>query len=76
MSAIKKKLMFIIPSLSGGGAEKVLVDIISNLDSENYKIVLVLFNAEGIFMDKIPSNVDIFDLKKKSKFSFINLVYS
>jgi len=74
MCVKKKKLMFIIHSLAGGGAEKVLIDIITNLDLNKYNIILVLFKAEGVLMEKIPQGVDVFDLKKNSKFSVFNLI--
>uniref|UniRef100_A0A7C4NU86 Glycosyltransferase n=1 Tax=Thermodesulfobacterium geofontis TaxID=1295609 RepID=A0A7C4NU86_9BACT len=40
----KKKIIFIIPNLSGGGAERVCVNIYNELSKyENYNIFLVLF---------------------------------
>lgn len=74
MSTPKNKLMFVIPSLEGGGAEKVLVDIISNLNSSKYRIMLVLFNAKGVLLEEIPPNIEIYDLKKRSKYSFLILI--
>ena len=67
--SVKKKLMFVIYSMAGGGAEKVLLDIISNLNKEKYRVLLVLFNAEGILMERVPKNIEIFNLKRKSKYS-------
>lgn len=41
-----KKVLFFIPSLGGGGAEKVLVTLINNLNSKKYQITLItLFNG-------------------------------
>lgn len=37
---MKRKVMFLIYSLCGGGAEKVLVDTVNHLDSEKYDITL------------------------------------
>lgn len=48
-----KKILFIIESLNGGGAEKVLFDIIRNLDFSLYEIDLLLLVKEGIYLDKI-----------------------
>lgn len=75
MQIRKKKLMFVISSLEGGGAEKVLIDIISNLNNENYKILLVLFSTNGILIEKVPQTVEVFNLNKKSKYSFIHLIF-
>ncbi|MCP4761577.1 MAG: glycosyltransferase [archaeon] len=71
----KKKLMFVIYSMAGGGAEKVLLDIISNLDEKSYRVMLVLFNAEGILMEKIPQSIEVFDLKRKSKYSVFIIIF-
>ena len=35
---MKKKLLFLIPNLKHGGAEKVLVNLVNNLNSEKYEI--------------------------------------
>ena len=39
----KKKIMFVISSLVGGGAEHVVVNLINNLDRKKYEILLVIF---------------------------------
>ncbi len=71
---MKKKIMFIIASLNGGGAEKVLVNIVNNLSSYHYKITLVLFEKKGSFLDKIQNHIEIIDLKKKNRYSFFVLI--
>jgi len=71
---MKKKIMFIIPSLEGGGAEKVLVEIIGHLDAEKYAISLVLFEKKGVHLLAIPDYVELYDLKKKSRYSFLKLI--
>jgi len=43
MTNMKKKIVFIIPSLAGGGAERVVVHLINHLDKKKYDILLVLF---------------------------------
>lgn len=42
-----KKILFLIPSLGGGGAEKVLVNLVNRLNAEKYEItVRVLFDSD------------------------------
>ena len=41
---MKKKIIFVAPSLVGGGAEKVLVDIIGALDHDKHELFLILFD--------------------------------
>lgn len=41
-----KNILFLIPTLGGGGAERVLVNLVNNLDKEKYKItVQTLFDV-------------------------------
>lgn len=57
-----RKILFIMPSLSGGGAEKVLLDILNNIDSSIYSIDLLLILNKGIFKNNIPSSVNTIEL--------------
>ena len=34
------KILFLIPSLAGGGAEKVLVNMVNHLDREKYDVTV------------------------------------
>lgn len=54
--SMKKKILFIIPSLTSGGAERVLIHLINHLSIEKYSICLVLFE-------------DILDYKEDLHFS-------
>ena len=72
---MKKKVMFVIPSLAGGGAEKVLVDIITNLNYERYEISLILFEKKGQYLSLVPDDVKIYDLKKINRLSFFRLIF-
>jgi glycosyltransferase involved in cell wall biosynthesis len=69
-----KKLLFVIPSLAEGGAERVMSILLSHLSKENVSLNLVLFNRTGRYMDNLPPSVKIFDLKKKNARSFPRLV--
>ena len=48
-----KKILFVIDSLNGGGAEKVLYDIIKNIDKGKYNIDIFLINNCGVYKAKI-----------------------
>ncbi len=52
-----KKVLFFIPSLKGRGAEKVLVNLLNNLDTSKYDITLLtLFNV-GTNKKYLKSNI-------------------
>lgn len=38
----RKRILFIIPTLSGGGAEKVLIDILKNFNQEKFLVTLII----------------------------------
>jgi glycosyltransferase involved in cell wall biosynthesis len=69
-----KKLLFVIPTLAEGGAEKVMTILLNHLKDEKASLTLVLFNKTGIYLDKIPTTVKVIDLKKKNAYSFPRLV--
>jgi len=70
-----KKIFFILPSLSEGGAEKIVTILLNCLDQKTFCLSLVLFEKKGKLLDKVPSGVNIYDLKKKNRFSFFNLIF-
>lgn len=45
---MKKKILFAIPTLGGGGAERVLVNLLNNLDKNKYDITLFSIFDGGI----------------------------
>lgn len=56
---MKKKLLFVIPNLGAGGAEKSLVNLLNELDYSIYEIDLFLFSKSGLFYKQVPSQVNI-----------------
>ena len=39
-----KKVLFVIPTLQGGGAENVISKLVLNLDKNKYKVSVVVFD--------------------------------
>lgn len=48
-----KKILFLIDTLDGGGAEKVFYDIVRNLDRTKYEIDILLIENRGLYKDKL-----------------------
>jgi len=59
----KIKIVFVLPNLKGGGAEKVILNLCSNLKRDKFEITLILGRKEGEYIKFLPSDVEIFDLK-------------
>lgn len=62
---VKKKttLLFCIESLRGGGAEKVLLDLLRRIDRELFSITLFVIADEGVYFEKIPKDIIWFTAK-------------
>jgi len=52
-----KQILFIHNNLQGGGAEKVLIDILNNFDYTKYEVSLLLLYNNGVYHNRIPKNV-------------------
>ena len=62
-----KKIVFTIPTLQGGGAEKVISNIVLNLDKKKYDVSIVVFDlSKQIYLKH--KNIKIINLKTKKKY--------
>ena len=74
---MKKKICFVIQNLNIGGAQRIFIDLINSLYSQNtYDIkLIILSNENNIFINELNKNIDISILnKKKVIFSPIKLI--
>lgn len=63
---MKKKILFLIPNLKHGGAEKVLVNLVNNLNPERYDITVQTLFDEGVHKGELKSHVRYTPGYKKS----------
>ncbi|HEY5587613.1 MAG TPA: glycosyltransferase [Candidatus Paceibacterota bacterium] len=71
---MKKKILFVMPNLAGGGAEKVLVNILNNIDYQNFDITLFLFQKYGIYIKQVNKNVKLKYITEKFHTNFVNTI--
>jgi glycosyltransferase involved in cell wall biosynthesis len=57
-----KKLLFLYGPLGGGGAERVLLDLLHNFDYTRYKVDLCIIINKGILLSEVPEQVNIIPL--------------
>ena len=70
----KIKIIFFLPNLNGGGAERVTINIIRQLDIEIFDIYLILVDKVGVYIDLIPEYITVHDLHvNKTIFSIFKL---
>lgn len=67
---MKKKILFVINNLEIGGAEKCLVSLLHELNSEKYSIDIFLFRHQGPLLHKLPQNINL--LPEPSKYVFFD----
>lgn len=59
-----KKVLFMIDSLNGGGAERVLINILKRMDYTKYQVTVFLIFGEGVYLSSVPQNVKVRSLLK------------
>lgn len=70
-----KKILFLINRLSGGGAEKVLIDTVNNLDSEKYDITVQTVLSGGCYVNSLAPYVKYKSMIRAKKPFFAKLMY-
>ena len=58
----KKRILFLAPSLTIGGAERVLVNLLKRLDYDRYEVTLCLFANYGVYFDELPKQIRVIHL--------------
>ncbi|OUS78068.1 glycosyl transferase [Paenibacillus sp. MY03] len=56
---MKKKLLFVIPSLAAGGGERSLVNLLSQIDYSKFDVDVFLFHQVGMFLEHLPEQVSL-----------------
>ena len=54
-----KKILFVIPSLGSGGAEKSLLSVLQSLDYNEYETDILAIRPEGMIAGMLPVNVNV-----------------
>lgn len=70
----KKKILFLINNLLGGGAEKILIETIKKIDKRKYDIDLMTIYDEGIYIEEAKKMVNYKTMFKKHK-KFLGLSF-
>ena len=65
----KRKILFCIPNLSHGGAEKQLITWLENFDYNSLEIDLLVFSRYGVYFEDIPQDVNWYSLDYFEQYS-------
>jgi len=73
---MKRKILFFIPSMMGGGAERVFSLIINHLDREKFSPILAVVKKEGVFLNSLPDDIKIIEVEAKLMKFISHLIHS
>lgn len=73
---MKKKICFVLPSLGGGGAEKVAYNILKNINLNKFDVSLILiYKDKGDYLKELDKNTECFFLEKTNfRYSLFALI--
>lgn len=57
-----RRIAFFLPSLAGGGAERVAINLLKGMSAQDIPLDLVLAAAEGPYLNQVPPQVRIVNL--------------
>lgn len=69
------KVLFVVGDMEGWGAQRVVVNLISNIDREKFLPILVLSKKKGECLDELPDDIKIYDLGRRGLRDFPKLIF-
>ena len=64
---MKKKVLFAIESLAGGGAEKILATIVKNIDKTKFDITVLTVVKTGVYVEEVEKYCHLFQCFQNMK---------
>lgn len=62
----RRHVLFVLPSLQGGGAERVMVTLLRELDREAFRLTLAVVDlSNAVFLADLPDDVELIDLNRR-----------
>jgi glycosyltransferase involved in cell wall biosynthesis len=62
-------LTIFVPSMVGGGAERVALNLATALSQEGWTVHLLVQQADGVFFNELPRNIQVVNLNSHSFFT-------
>lgn len=59
---MKKKILFAIESLAGGGAEKILTTLVKNIDQTKFDVTVLTIVKTGIYVEEVEKYCKIIEM--------------
>lgn len=76
-SEARQDILFLIPSLKGGGAERVIATLLMHLNRERFRLSLAVVDTrDAVFLDQIPEHVEFIDLGcRRVRYALFKIVF-
>ena len=59
---IRHSILFLLPRFSGGGAERVVLNLLTGLHNRGHSIGIIVFDLSGPLITMVPAKVSIYNL--------------
>lgn len=71
----RRSVLFLVPTLRGGGAERVIVNLLRHLDRTKFRLTLaVLDMRQAVYRDDVPDEVEVVDLQcSRIRYAFLKI---
>lgn len=75
--ACRLHIILLIPSLKGGGAERVMVTLLNHLDRSRFRLTLAVVDMrEAVYRYEIPSDIEVIHLgARRVRYALLNIFY-
>lgn len=70
-----RRILVLVSSLTAGGAERMVVNLLRELDRSAWRPVLATFSGEVDYTDEMPADVRHFELGKSSRLGNLTVVF-
>lgn len=65
----RSQIALFLPNLAGGGAERIMANLAAGFAERGYAVDVVLIQAQGVFLSRLPANVRVVDLHAASAYT-------
>ena len=69
-----KKITFILPSLAGGGAERIILNVYNHIELNDFEKELIVISTEGEYLTLLQ-NAKYIDFGLSGKNKFVQLLF-
>jgi len=59
------RIVFVLPSFAGGGAERVMISLANGLDRSRFAPSMIVLDSDGPLRDSVANDIAVIDLRQK-----------